>query len=67
VNAIDKARLLPMEPDPLAVALYRIMRLTMLPPAPAGIAAQLTIPPSPASDATIAQTAVPTVRPGRVR
>lgn len=67
MNAYDKARLFP-EPDPLAVILGRIMRLTMLPPAPTNPAQTcLAFPQSPASKtwAAVVETAVPTISPGK--
>ena len=66
MNTSEKARYarLHPEPYPLAAILYRIMRLTMLPPPPAGAVAQLRLPLAPATDFAIAQTAVATVRPG---
>lgn len=69
MNAYEKARYarLHPEPDPLAVILRRIARLTMLPPPSAGDARQLRLPLAPLLGAAVAQTAVATVRPGRIQ
>jgi hypothetical protein len=69
MNADLKDRLFP-EPDPLALALYRVLRLgTMLPPPSTGVVPSVRVPPPPASTAwrAIVATTVPTVRPGRSR
>lgn len=66
MNTHLKARLFP-EPDPLAVILYRIVRLTMLPPPPAERAPEPRFTAAPTSDTwrAVVETAVPTVAPGR--
>lgn len=66
MNAFDKARLFP-EPDPLAVILARIARLTMLPHADSTTQLELRFPQPPTSRtwADVAETAVPTLYPGR--
>lgn len=68
MNAVVKTRLFP-EPDPLAVVLYRIMRLTMLPPAPSETILQPNISRQPTSKTwdAIVETAVPTIYPEKDR